>query len=56
MLMNLWEYHFDTQVINTLKNHVKMGFFKAGKYKSIFRNIYLAGALLVMYYDLSTKG
>jgi hypothetical protein len=56
MLMNLWEYHFDTKVINALKNHVKMGFFKAGKYKSFFRNIYLAGALLVMDYDLSTKG
>jgi len=55
MCMELWEYHFDTTVNNALKNHVKIGLFGAGKYKAFFRNIYLAGALLVMDYDLSTK-
>lgn len=55
MCMELWEYHFKTKVINTLKNHIKLGFFGTGKYKAFFRNIYLAGALLVMDYDLSTK-
>ncbi|MEA2005795.1 MAG: hypothetical protein U9O50_05995 [Acidobacteriota bacterium] len=53
--MELWKYHFNTTVINKLKNHVKIGFFGAGKYKAFFRNIYLAGALLVMEYDLATK-
>lgn len=53
--MELWEYHFNSTVINTLKNHIKIGFFGAGKYKAFFRNIYIAGALLVMYYDLSTE-
>ena len=56
MCMKLWEYHFETKVINTLKDHVKIGLFGAGKCKAFFRNIYLAGALLVMDYDLSTKG
>ena len=55
MCMELWEYHFETKVNNALKNHVKIGFFGVGKYKAFFRNIYLAGALLVMDYDLSTK-
>ncbi|MFQ5687079.1 MAG: hypothetical protein ACE5GV_10500 [Candidatus Scalindua sp.] len=55
MCIELWEYHFATKVNSALKNHVKIGFFGAGKYKAFFRNIYLAGALLVMDYDLSTK-
>jgi hypothetical protein len=54
--MELWEYHFNSKVINTLKSHIKIGFFGEGKYKAFFRNIYIAGALLVMEYDLSTKG
>ena len=53
--IELWEYHFETKVNNALKNHVKVGFFGTGKYKAFFKNIYLAGALLVMDYDLSTK-
>jgi len=55
MCMELWKYHFEKKVNNELKNNIKMGSFRAGKYKAFFRNIYLAGALLVMGYDLSTK-
>lgn len=55
MCMELWEYHFETKVLNELKNHVKIGLFGSGKYQAFFRNIYLAGALLVMDFDLSTK-
>ncbi len=55
MCIKLWEHHFNTNVINTLKKNIKIGFLGAGKYKAFFRNIYIAGALLVMYYDLSTK-
>ena len=37
------------------KKNIKIGFIGAGKYKAFFRNIYIAGALLVTYYDLATK-
>ena len=53
--IELWEYHFNSKVINTLKSHIKIGFFGAGKYKAFFKNTYIAGALLIMNYDLSTK-
>jgi hypothetical protein len=55
MCMELWEYHFNKRVINTLKKHVKIGFFGEGKYKAFLKNLYLGGALLVMHYDLATK-
>lgn len=55
MCIELWEYHFNSKVITTLKSHIKIGFFGGGKYKAFFKNTYLAGALLIMNYDLSTK-
>ena len=55
MCMELWEYHYNTKAITALKKNIKIGFIGAGKYKAFFRNIYIAGALLVTYYDLATK-
>ena len=55
MCVELWEFHFNSKGFNTLKSLVKIGFFGGGKYKAFFKNIYIAGALLIMNYDLSTK-
>ena len=56
ILMALWEYHYRTEVVPIFKENFRPSAFKFGKYKSFFRNLYISGALLVMYYDLSTKG
>lgn len=55
ILMNIWEFHYRTEVIPILKKNFNPSDFKFGKYKLYFRNLYISGALLVMYYDLSTK-
>lgn len=60
ILMNLWEFHYVTKVDPALKKYLNLSIFKRtwkmGKFKSYFRNLYVSGALLVMYYDLATKG
>lgn len=60
ILINLWEYHYETKVVHTLIKYFNPSIFKRrwvmGKFKSYFRNLYVLGALLVMYYDLATKG
>ncbi len=53
--MNIWTCHFDEQVQPLLRQHLKIGSFGIGKFRSFFRNLYLAGALLVMNCELATK-
>ena len=55
VLMNLWEYHYQTYVMLVLESNLNLSPFQEGVFKSYFRNLYIAGALLVMDYDLSTK-
>jgi hypothetical protein len=51
ILMNLWEFHYETKVVHTLKEYFNPSIFKRwwvmGKFKSYFRNLYVSGALLV---------
>ncbi len=56
ILMDLWEYHYYTKVVPKFREKLNPTSFKFGKFKSYFQNLYLSGALLVMYCDLSTKG
>jgi hypothetical protein len=53
--MNIWTCHFDEQVQPLLRQHLKIGSFGIGKFRSFFRNLYIAGALLVMDCDLATQ-
>lgn len=56
ILISLWEYHYNSKVVPVFRENFHPSAFKFGKYKSFFRNLYLSGALIIMYYDLSTKG
>lgn len=56
ILMDIWKYHFETEVSNVIKQQFNIGFFAMGKHRQFFRSLYIAGALLVMSFDLATKG
>lgn len=56
VLMDLWESYYETNLVPTLEKNLTPSAFQMGKFKAYFRNLYISGALLVMYYDLSTKG
>ena len=53
--MNIWELHFQDFVSKLLKEEFNVNIFRMGKFKSYFRNLYLAGALLVMNCDMDTE-
>lgn len=53
--MDIWTCHFSKQVQPLLKQHLRIGRFRIGKFKSFFRNLYIAGALLVMDCERATK-
>lgn len=56
ILMDVWKYHFETEVLNVIKQQFNIGFFAMGKHRQFFKSLYIAGALLVMSHDLATKG
>ena len=56
ILMDIWKYHFETEVSNVIKQQFNIGFFAMGKHRQFFKSLYIAGALLVMSHDLATKG
>jgi hypothetical protein len=55
MSKDIFEKYYTNHCLGLLKNDLKIGFFKRGICKSFFRNIYWAGALLGVQYDMATK-
>mgnify|MGYP006424154205 CR=1 FL=1 len=53
--MNIFELQFKDNVKSFLKGKFKINMFRMGKFHSYFRNLYIAGALLIMDCDLATK-
>jgi len=51
----IYEYNFANDYRPFLKSNIGVGMFRMGKYKSFYRNINFAGALLVVMCDLATK-
>jgi hypothetical protein len=56
ILMDIWKYHFENEVANVIKQQFNIGAFAMGKHRQFFKSLYIAGALLVMSFDLATKG
>ncbi|OGW38579.1 MAG: hypothetical protein A2Y97_13160 [Nitrospirae bacterium RBG_13_39_12] len=55
MANNIFAVRYSTTCEPLLKEEIKISFFKRGMCKSFFRNIYWAGALLGVQYDMATK-
>lgn len=55
MSKDVFEKYYSKFCMSILKNDLKIGFFNRGICKSFFRNIYWAGALLGVQYDIATK-
>lgn len=52
---DLFDIRYSTTCEPLLKQEIKVGFFKRGMCKAYFKNIYWAGALLGVQYDMATK-
>jgi len=55
MAKDLFDNRYSSTCEPLLKNEMRVGFFKRGMCKAFFRNIYWAGALLGVQYDMATK-
>lgn len=55
MAKDLFDIRYSTTCEPLLKQEIKVGFFKRGMCKAFFKNIYWAGALLGVQYDMATK-
>jgi hypothetical protein len=55
MAKDLFDNRYSSTCEPLLKNEIRVGFFKRGMCKAFFRNIYWAGALLGVQYDMATK-
>lgn len=55
MANNLFDIRYSSTCEPFLKKDIRVGFFKRGMCKAFFRNIYWAGALLGVQYDMATK-
>jgi len=55
MAKDLFDNRYSSTCEPLLKNEMMVGFFKRGMCKAFFRNIYWAGALLGVQYDMATK-
>jgi len=51
----IYEYNFANDYRPFLKSNIGVGMFRMGRYKSFYRNINFAGALLVLMCDLTTN-
>ena len=56
IVMGLFEQYYERYVKPDIKKDFNVGMFGIGKYNSYFRNLYLAGAYLVMTCEMATKG
>ena len=55
MAKHLFDIRYSTTFEPLLKQEIKVDFFKRGMCKAFFKNIYWAGALLGVRYDMATK-
>ncbi len=55
MAKNLFDVYYSNMCEAVLTKEIKIGFLKRGGCKSFFKNIYWAGALLGVQYDMATK-
>lgn len=55
MAKDLFDIRYSSTCESLLKEEIKVGFFKRGMCKAFFKNIYWAGALLGVQYDMATK-
>lgn len=54
LVMSVYRYLFQSEIEPFLKSDLNLGWWKRGKCESFFENLFLAGALLGMQFDMKT--
>jgi hypothetical protein len=52
----IFDWYFDEHARSILRESFGLGFWRLGKARSFFKNLYFAGARLGMQFDLATRG